>query len=282
RRERLESHKLIESFMLLANEIVASYLVEMDVPFLYRVHDRPDPEKLEEFARFAKALGYPFHPDKAKDPKYLQKFLSEVEGHPEEPVVRELLLRSMKRAVYSSHNIGHFGLACDLYTHFTSPIRRYPDLLTHRALREVLRGTMDEAKKEKLARALPEIGQHLSDREWVAEEAERASVEIKQVAFMKERLGKRFWGIISSARPFGFFVELEEFYVEGLVHVESLVDDYYFFDEKKHCLRGERKGRKFSIGDRVYVQAVRADEALRQVDFCLVEDGKPRRRRRRR
>jgi len=282
RRERLDSHRLIESFMLLANEIVARYLTEREVPFLYRVHDRPDPEKLEEFARFARALGYPFRPDKARNPKYLQEFLSKAEGRPEEPVVRELLLRSMKRAVYSPHNIGHFGLACDIYTHFTSPIRRYPDLLTHRVLREVLRGTVDEDRKEKLARSLPDIGQHLSDREWVADEAERASVDVKRVAFMKERLGERFWGIISSVRPFGFFVELEEFYVEGLVHVDSLVDDYYFYDEKKHCLLGERKGRKFSIGDRVYIQAVRADEALRQVDFRLVENGRPRRRGRRR
>ena len=278
RRARLDSHKLIESFMLLANETVARYLSERDVPFLYRVHDRPDTEKLEEFARFARALGYRFRPDKAKDPKYLQDFLSEVEGRPEEPVVRELLLRSMKRAVYSPYNIGHFGLASDVYTHFTSPIRRYPDLLVHRVLKEVLRGTLDDEKKGKLAESLQDMGAHLSDREWIADEAERASVDVKRVAFMKERLGERFWGIISSVRPFGFFVELEDFYVEGLVHVESLVDDYYYFDERNYCLRGERKGRRFSVGERVYIQVVRADEFLRQVDFKLVEDARPRRR----
>ncbi|MFH1006262.1 MAG: ribonuclease R, partial [Candidatus Latescibacterota bacterium] len=268
RTARLDSHRLVESFMLLANETVASHLTGLRKPALYRVHESPDPEKLEAFSQFVQALGYAFRAKEATSPKYLRDFLSQVEGHREEPLVHELLLRSMKRAVYSPENIGHFGLACPLYTHFTSPIRRYPDLIVHRILRETF--SQKDVSSEREARwkeALPEIGAWISERERIAVEAERASVKVKQTTFMEDKIGEQFWGIISGVTKFGVFVELEDFLVDGLVHISSLTDDYYELDEAQYALIGTRTARRLRMGDRVQIQVVRADRQLRQVDF---------------
>ena len=275
RAERLSTHRLIESFMLLANVTVARHMAEAEAPFLYRVHDTPDQEKLEAFAHFVRALGYAFHTKEAHAPKYLRDFLSEVAGHREEPLVHELLLRSMKRAMYSPENSGHFGLACPLYTHFTSPIRRYPDLVVHRLLRERHSpGGISPERETRWTEALPEIGAWTSERERIAVEAERASVKVKQAAFMEDKIGEQFWGIISGVTKFGLFVELEKFLVEGLVHVSSLVDDYYELDEAQYALIGAHTAKRLRMGDRVRIRVVRVDRQLRQVDFELVEDGR--------
>lgn len=265
--QRLKSHRLIEECMLLANRLVAEHLTEQGVPMLYRVHDRPDPEKLKEFGEVVRALGYGFRIKEAVHPLYIQRLLKEVAGSVHEPLINEILLRAMKRALYSPTNIGHFGLAFPCYAHFTSPIRRYPDLLVHRLLREALWTGMDEARREAIEERLPGIGDLTSEREWMANEAERNSVKIKQVAFMEDKLGETFRGIISSVRPFGFFVELEEILVEGLVHVTSLTDDYYLFDERRYRLTGDHTGKVFKMGDRVHVKVARADRLTRQIDF---------------
>ena len=275
RAERLSTHRLIESFMLLANVTVARHMTDAKAPFLYRVHEPPDQEKLEAFAHFVRALGYAFHTKEAHSPKYLRDFLSEVAGHREEPLVHELLLRSMKRAVYTPENSGHFGLACPLYTHFTSPIRRYPDLVVHRLLRERhSEGGISPERETRWTEALPEIGAWISERERIAVDAERASVKVKQAAFMEDKIGEQFWGIISGVTKFGLFVELEKFLVEGLVHVSSLTDDYYELDEAQYALIGGRTAKRLRMGDRVRIRVIRVDRHLRQVDFELVEDEK--------
>jgi ribonuclease R len=275
RAERLSTHRLIESFMLLANVTVARHMADAEAPFLYRVHEPPDQEKLEAFAHFVRALGYSFHTKEAHSPKYLRDFLSKVAGHREEPLVHELLLRSMKRAVYTPENSGHFGLACPLYTHFTSPIRRYPDLVVHRILRETHAAKgMSSERETRWTETLPEIGAWISERERIAVEAERASVKVKQAAFMEDKIGEQFWGIISGVTKFGLFVELEKFLVEGLVHVSSLTDDYYELDEAQYALIGARTAKRLRMGDLVRIRVLRVDRHLRQVDFELVEDEK--------
>jgi ribonuclease R len=258
--------------MLLANEIVASHLERAGIPTLYRVHDQPDPLKMKEFSDFVTSLGYRFRPHETVDPLEIQRLLTQVAGRKEEGLINELLLRSMKRALYSPSNIGHFGLACQTYTHFTSPIRRYPDLLVHRILRRHLHGTIDHAMKERLATDLPGLGDLTSERERIAEEAERDSVEVKQVEFLEDKLGEEYEGIISGVQSYGFFVALEESLIEGLVRVSWLEDDYYLFDDKRYCLTGRHTKRTFRLGDRLRVRVVRADPEQRQVDFLLVEN----------
>ena len=268
--ERLDSHRVIEEFMLLANEIVAGHLDRINAPFLYRVHDTPDPKKLAEFAAFARSTGHPFRARKRITPGEIQQFLRTAKGKTGEAVIVKLLLRAMRLAVYSPKNLGHFGLACPIYTHFTSPIRRYPDLLVHRRLKELQEGNTDRERREDLARKLPALGDHVSERERLAEEVERESVRAKQAEFMEDKIGETFWGIVSGVRPFGFFVELEDTLIEGLVPMRDLKGDHYAYDERQYCLIGGRTGRRFRMGDRVRVRAVRADKAARQVDFVLV------------
>jgi ribonuclease R len=269
--ERLESHRIIEEFMLLANETVAQHMLDLDIPFLYRVHDKPDQAKMGAFIQFAKSLGYALRTKGPPRPDAIQCFLKETRGKPEEYLLNDLLLRSMKRALYTPENIGHFGLASPVYTHFTSPIRRYPDLLVHRLLKASANGPMNEARRVRLCEWLPGAGEAASERERVADEAERESVKVKQVQFMESRVGESCWGITSGVRPFGFFVQLDRFLVDGLVHVATLGDDYYHFDESQSTLVGERWHRVFRVGDRVRVQVVRADKASKQVDFVLLE-----------
>jgi ribonuclease R len=270
---RLSSHRLVEEFMLLANKTVARYLQTTGVPVLYRVHDRPSQEKLEIFSGFVESLGLKFKAGPELKPKHLQKLIEQVKGIPEEGLVNEVLLRSMSKAVYQPENIGHFGLAFDRYVHFTSPIRRYPDLTVHRAVKRKLAGqiTPDWTRQEK--KEIAGTGRHTSQRERVAMEAERDSVRIKQIAFMETQLGEEFTGLISGVRAFGLFVKLDRILVEGLIPIGTLGDDYYHVDEERFRARGRSTGRRFRLGDPVTVQVVRVDPVSKQVDFKLVIGG---------
>ncbi|MGH7504911.1 MAG: ribonuclease R [Longimicrobiales bacterium] len=265
--QRLESHRLIEDFMLLANETVAAWATRARIPFIYRIHEPPDPDRMEQLAEFAGTLGYRLPSRSKPDPKALQRLLAGAQGRPEESLLSTVVLRSMKQARYSEQALGHFGLAARHYTHFTSPIRRYPDLFVHRILsRAIIDGQpLDEA----LAGELPEIARRSSNRERIAVAAERDSVDLKKVEFMQRHLGDTFDGTIGGVRSFGFFVLLDDYYVEGLVHVSSLDDDYYVFLEDQYVLVGERTRRRFRIGDRVRVQVAAVDPEERRIDFAL-------------
>jgi ribonuclease R len=268
--ERLDSMRVIEEFMLAANEAVAKRLHEAEVGALYRIHERPDPGKVEEFTELVASLGYrlPSSRDGVR-PEAFQQVLRQIEGKPEEKLVSTLLLRTMKLARYHEENLGHFGLATDMYAHFTSPIRRYPDLVVHRALR-ALRGGRDRERESHLREKLPEMGLHLSEMERRAADAERELVEWKKVRFMADKLGETFSGYVTGVQAFGLFVELEEIYVQGLVHVSSMGDDYYRFHEKAHLLKGENTGKVYRLGDKVVVQLARVDLERRQLDLSLV------------
>jgi ribonuclease R len=268
RQERIDSMRLIEEFMLAANEAVAETLHRQGAGALYRIHERPDPEKVEEFVELAGSLGYRVPTGGEIRPEDFQLVLRQIEGKPEEKLVSYLLLRTMKLARYHEENLGHFGLATDMYAHFTSPIRRYPDLVVHRALR-ALRRRRDAEREAGLREKLPEMGLHLSERERQASEAERELVEWKKVRFMAGKVGETFSGYVTGVQAFGLFVELEEIYVQGLVHVSSMTDDYYRFDERAHRLRGENTERTYRLGDRVEVRVARVDLERRQVDFGL-------------
>jgi ribonuclease R len=257
--------------MLAANEAVAERLHKAGVGALYRIHERPDPERVEEFSELAASLGYRLPKNlEGVRPEDFQLVLRQIEGKPEEKLVSYLLLRTMKLARYHEENLGHFGLATDMYAHFTSPIRRYPDLVVHRALRTLRRGSDSEAEA-RLREALPEMGRHLSERERKATDAERELVEWKKVRFMAGKLGEAFPGYVTGVQSFGLFVELEEIYVQGLVHVSSMTDDYYLFDERAHLLKGENTRKVYRLGDKVEVQVVRVDLERRQIDFGLVD-----------
>jgi ribonuclease R len=271
RHERLDSMRLVEEFMLAANEAVAEELDRAGAGALYRIHEQPDPERVEEFADLVASLGYrmPGHLEGIR-PEDFQLILRQIEGKPEEKLVSYLLLRTMKLARYHEENLGHFGLATHMYAHFTSPIRRYPDLVVHRALRALRQGK-DAEREAWLREKLPEMGLHLSERERRATEAERELVEWKKARFMAGRVGEAFSGYVTGVQAFGLFVELEEIYVQGLVHVSSMTDDYYRFHEKAHLLKGENAGKAYRLGDRVEVQVARVDLERRQIDFALVD-----------
>jgi len=266
RADRNLAHQMIEEFMIAANEAVAHFMAEKGFPFVYRIHEPPQKEAIVEFRRFISYLGYKMRKDSDHSPKEFQRILSEVKGRPEERVVNDVLLRSMKWAKYSAKNLGHFGLASDGYTHFTSPIRRYPDLIVHRLLKRVLSEKEVKVSEETLAHQTD----HLSNRERVAMEAEREILDRYRVRFMKDKTGEELEGIISGVTAFGFFVELKDIFVEGLVKVTSLHDDYYQYHEKKYCLAGERTHKMFRIGDEVRVRVDRVDVERRHIDFILV------------
>jgi ribonuclease R len=266
RAERNLAHQIIEEFMIAANEAVAHFMEEKGSPFIYRIHEPPKKEAMDEFRRFISHLGYKMKKESDHSSKEFQRVLLEVKGRPEERVVNEILLRSMKWAKYSAKNLGHFGLASDGYTHFTSPIRRYPDLIVHRFLKKVFSKTEVKIPEEVLANK----AEHLSNRERVAMEAERDILNRYRVRFMKDKTGEEFEGIISGVTAFGFFVELKGIFVEGLVRVTSLHDDYYQYHEEKYCLVGERTHKTFRIGDEVRVRVDRVDVERRHIDFGLV------------
>jgi ribonuclease R len=270
--ERNVAHRLIEEFMLLANETVATHLVEHNVPALHRVHEAPDPKKVEDFEAFITTLGYSLaatgHGIK---PKHFQKLIDRMKGTPEERPIAALMLRTMQKARYDAVSLGHFGLAAEHYTHFTSPIRRYPDLVVHRMLRESRHTSLTAARYEELEEDLPEVAKHTSEMERRADDAERELLQWKKVRFMADKVGDEYEGFITGVAPFGLFVELIEHYVEGLVHVSSMADDYYRFIEQQHVMRGENTRKVYRLGDKVLVQVVRVDMERRQVDLGIVE-----------
>jgi len=269
--ERLDSMRVIEEFMLAANEAVAERLHRAGVGALYRIHERPDPERVEQFCDLVASLGYRVPgPLEQVRPEDFQVVLRQIEGKPEEKLVSTLLLRTMKLARYHEENLGHFGLATEMYAHFTSPIRRYPDLVVHRALRSLRQGG-DREREARLKERLPEMGLHLSEMERRAADAERELIEWKKVRFMADKLGDVFAGYVTGVQSFGLFVELVDIYVQGLVHVSSMTDDYYSYDEKAHLLKGENTKKTYRLGDKVEVQVVRVDLERRQIDLALVD-----------
>jgi ribonuclease R len=246
--ERNVAHRIIEEFMLLANETVAAHLDRHVVPALHRVHEPPDAKKAEEFEAFISTLGYSLAArGRALTPKHFQKLIDRIRGTPEERPIAALMLRTMQKARYDAASLGHFGLAADHYTHFTSPIRRYPDLVVHRMLRESRRGAIADARREELDEELPDTARHASEMERRADEAERELLQWKKVRFMANKVGDEYAGYITGVTPFGLFVELVEHYVEGLVHVSSMADDYYRFVEQEHVLRGEHTKKVYRL-----------------------------------
>ena len=271
RAERNLAHRIIEECMLAANEAVATFLEQTPVPSLYRVHENPDPLKLKDLAEFVFSFGYELKmQDDKVNPAALQKLLAEVEGKPEERLINEVLLRCMKQARYSAENLGHFGLAAPSYTHFTSPIRRYPDLVVHRILKRVLSGRLKQSDKDHLEARLPETALHTSRRERIAMEAEREMVDLKKMQFMRDKIGEEYDGFITGVAQFGLFVELVELFVEGMVPVATLPADYYVHMEKSHALVGERSRVMYRIADRIRVKVAAVNEARKQVEFALV------------
>jgi ribonuclease R len=270
--ERNVAHRLIEEFMLLANETVAAHLEANDVAALHRVHEAPDVKKVDDFEAFITTLGYSLAAKgRAASPKQFQTLIERIRGTPEERPIAALMLRTMQKARYDSASLGHFGLATEHYTHFTSPIRRYPDLLVHRVLRESRHGAMTPARREDLVDELPEMAKHTSEMERRADEAERELLQWKKVRFMADKVGDEYTGFITGVAPFGLFVELSEHYVEGLVHISSMADDYYRFLEQQHVLRGENTKKIYRLGDSVTVQVVRVDMGRRQIDLGLAD-----------
>src|SRR3954462_3278758 len=266
------AHRLIEEFMLLANETVATYLETEKAPALYRIHEEPDILKVAKFedfiAGFAYSLGAPAN---ALRPRHFQKLLSRIHGKPEEKPIAMVMLRTMQKARYAPENVGHFGLASPSYTHFTSSIRRYPDLVVHRALRASRHKLLNEEKQDEWNEELPEVARHTSEMERRADDAERELLQWKKVKFMADKVGDEFEGYVTGVAAFGLFIELIEHFVEGLVHISTMADDYYRFVETAHLLRGENTHKVYRLGDKVKVQVIRVNMELRQVDLGLVE-----------
>ncbi len=281
RAERNLAHQLIEEFMLAANEAVALHLTTHAIPLLYRVHEKPDPLKLHTFQEFIYGFGYelPLTGDAIK-PSELQTLLARAKGQPEERMINYALLRCMKQAHYAADNTGHFGLASACYCHFTSPIRRYPDLVVHRILKAALAMAPPHTAGGKSSRQLTiatehlaEVAEQTSKRERIAMEAERDVVEMKKLQYMEQHTGEEFDGYITGVTPFGFFVELTELFVEGLVHLSTLADDLYTHAEKQHSLIGRRTGKIFRIGDTARISVVSVSPATRRIEFALVTQG---------
>ena len=270
-RERSVAERLIEEFMLIANETVAEHFHWMELPFIYRIHEDPDEEKLKNFYQFLGQFGYQVKGTANEvHPQALQQVLDLVKGEQEEMVISKLLLRSLKQAKYDFNSIGHFGLATKFYTHFTAPIRRYPDLIVHRLIRTYLiEGKVDENIQNHWKAKLPEIAKHTSERERIAVDAERETDDLKKAEYMLDKIGEEFDGVISSVTNFGIFVELENT-VEGLVHVTDLTDDYYNFDERSYAMIGERTGNVFRIGDAITIKVADVNLEEHSVDFEVV------------
>ncbi|MEG0792573.1 MAG: ribonuclease R [Lachnospiraceae bacterium] len=271
--DRNVATKIIEDFMLLANETVAEDYFWQEMPFVYRIHEAPDDEKIKKLSTFIHNFGYTLHLGNSPiHPKELQKLLSKVEGTAEEALISRLTLRSMKQAKYTPENMGHFGLATTYYTHFTSPIRRYPDLQIHRIIKENLRGRMNERQREHFEHILPEVTKHSSEMERRAEEAERETIKLKKVQYMEAHVGEQFQGVISSITKWGMYIELLNT-IEGLVHVTNMKDDHYDYFEDTYEMIGEHTRKTYKLGQTVYVSVLGTDEMQRTIDFELVEKG---------
>jgi ribonuclease R len=270
--ERNVAHRLIEEFMLLANETVATYLEGQEAPALYRIHEEPDILKVAKFEEFVSGFGYSLStPANAVRPRHFQKLLEKIHGKPEEKPIAFLMLRTMQKARYAPENVGHFGLAAPSYTHFTSPIRRYPDLVVHRALRAARHQLLNDETREEWNEELPEMARHTSEMERRADDAERELLQWKKVKFMADKVGEEFEGYVTGVASFGLFIELIEHYVEGMVHISTMGDDYYRFVDSAHLLRGENTHKVYRLGDKVKVQVVRVNMEVRQVDLGLLD-----------
>ena len=271
--ERNVATKMIEDFMLLANETVAEDYFWQEIPFVYRVHEAPDEEKMRKLLTFIQNFGYSIHAPKGQEirPKEVQKLLDRIEGTQEEAMISRLTLRSMKQARYTPENEGHFGLATKYYTHFTSPIRRYPDLQSHRIIKENLRGRMNENRRMHYEQILPEVTTQASSLERRADEAERETVKLKKVQYMKQFMGEEFEGVISGITKWGVYVELPNT-VEGLVHVVNMKDDHYDYDEQRYMMIGEHTRKTFTLGQKVWVRVIGCDIIARTIDFELVKE----------
>lgn len=280
KRERSIAEQIIEEFMLAANETVAEHFHWLKVPFIYRIHEDPDQEKLMNFMAFVANFGHSVKGSKGDriHPRALQTLLESIQGTKEQTVISTMMLRSMKQAKYDAESTGHFGLAAEFYSHFTSPIRRYPDLVIHRVIREVIEGggALSEARQEYLASRMQDIAQQSSERERIAVEAERDTEQLKKAEFMLDKVGEEFPGMISSVTSFGMFIELENT-VEGLIRLSAMTDDYYHFHEQHMALIGERTSKIYRIGDEVKIRVARVNMDDHTIDFEMV-DMKPRRR----
>jgi len=268
---RLEANSLIEELMILANETIAGHMSYLGRSFIYRVHEVPDTKDMKDLAVFAAGLGHRFRWTKGTSPRTLQSLLDKVKGRPEEYVVTMFLLRSLKKAIYSERNVGHFGLASKCYTHFTSPIRRYPDLVVHRLLKRYGLRKLAPGDRQAITNFVRKAAELASIREMESDSAERASIKARIAEYMEGKIGEEYSGVISGAKTFGFFVMLDENRVEGLVHVSSLGDDYYTLDQTGTMLVGARGSGHFRVGDRVRVRVARVDRERREVDFDVLE-----------
>jgi ribonuclease R len=262
------ANHIIEEFMLLCNEVVSEHFYWIGIPFVYRIHENPDPEKMENLNHVLKTFGYKLKGYRDIHPKALQDVLNQIKGKPEEKTINMLILRSLQKARYSDIHKWHFGLAAQYYSHFTSPIRRYPDLIIHRIMKEQIHGKLNEERIEHYKSILPGITRSCSDRERGAQDAEGDCIELKKAEYMMDKLGEYFKGTVSQITPFGMYVELENT-VEGLVRLSSMDDDYYTYNEKALCLIGERTRKIYRIGDKVTVQLVKVNLEARQIDFIL-------------
>lgn len=269
--DRNVATKIIEDFMLIANETVAEDYFWQEIPFVYRTHETPDEEKIKKLAIFINNFGYSLHiANNEVRPKEVQKLLTKVEGTPEEMLISRLALRSMKQAKYTPDNTGHFGLAAPYYCHFTSPIRRYPDLQIHRIIKENIRGRMNANRREHYEGILTEVAKHSSEMERRAEEAERETVKLKKAEYMESRIGETFEGVISSITKWGMYVELSNT-IEGLVHVTNMCDDHYNYYEERYEMVGEHTNKVYKLGQTVNVRVLDVDKLQRTIDFELAE-----------
>lgn len=271
--ERNVATKIIEDFMLIANETVAEHFHWMELPFVYRTHDNPDPEKISKLSTFIRNFGYSIKSKQEEiHPKELQKLLAKIEDTPEEALISRLALRSMKQAKYTINCTGHFGLACSYYCHFTSPIRRYPDLQIHRIIKEQIRGRLNEKRIEHYNEILPEVAKHSSEMERRADEAERETNKLKKVEFMEAHIGETFEGVISSITTWGIYVELPNT-IEGMIHVSMLPYDYFYYDEETYEMVGQATNIRYKLGQTLKVKVNATDKILRTIDFVISQEG---------